>query len=63
LPEKIFRQGLDAGAEFTSSLRESHEASKDKKRDGWITDLGRNVFKAANKGRKKVKMGRWFIAK
>jgi hypothetical protein len=63
LPEKIFRQGLDAGVEFASSLRDSHEKSNDKKKDGWLSDLGRNVFKAANKGRKKVKMGRWFIAK
>jgi len=63
LPEKIFSQGLEAGASFANSLKDLHSKSNEKKPDGWITDLGKNVFKAANKGRKKMKMGRWLVTK
>lgn len=40
---------------------ERHNRSNEKKRDGWIRDLGNNVYRASLKGQKALKLDRLFF--
>jgi hypothetical protein len=48
-------QGVSAGAD---SYVDGHEGSNRKQKDGWIQDLGKNVFKASRKAFRKTVRGR-----
>jgi hypothetical protein len=56
--EKIFEQLLDADIEFMDSYRRRFKESSQKKRDGWLIDIGPNVFRAARDGMKKIRIER-----
>lgn len=47
-------EGLSRGAD---SYLEGHDRANRKARDGWIQDLGQNVFKASRKGFTKTLRG------
>lgn len=56
--EKVLEQVMDAEIEFTNSYRKRFRDSSRKKRDGWLIDMGPNVFKAARDGLKKIRVER-----
>jgi hypothetical protein len=56
--EKITRRIADAQAKSAQSYLSRHEKSNAKKRDGWVQDLGVNVFRASQKGAKALKLNR-----
>ena len=54
--EKLTRKILDASVISSRELRDRHERSSRKKRDGWLRDLGKNMYKAHKKGSKKLRI-------
>jgi hypothetical protein len=38
-----------------------HNNSNRKNKDGWLIDLGKNVTKAARRGRKNLRINRWIM--
>ena len=48
-------QAQEAGA---SAYLERHDRSNSRQRDGWLRDLGNNVYRASRKGQKKLKLNR-----
>jgi hypothetical protein len=58
--EKRFRKLSDAAATMTESYNARHRRSNEKKKNGWIKDLSKNVRKAARKGRKSAKLKKAF---
>ena len=56
--EKVVEQLMDAQIEFMDSYRKRFKDSSRKKRDGWLIDIGPNVFKAARDGLKKIRVER-----
>ncbi len=56
--EKILEQMMDAEMEFMSSYRRRFTDSSRKKRDGWLIDIGPNVFRAVRDGMKKIRVER-----
>ena len=50
--EKAVRRVADAQQGFHETYREGHERSKDKRRDGWVHDLPRNLQRAGRKAQK-----------
>ena len=56
--EKVLEQMMDAQIEFGESYRRRFKDSSQKKRDGWLVDMGPNVFKAFRDGAKKVRLER-----
>ena len=63
IPEALVWQGLDAGTKTIGSLRGSHRRSNVKRRNGWLMDVGTNVVKAVSRGRKRIKIQRFFLAR
>ena len=63
IPETMVWQGLDAGTKAIGSLRASHQRSNAKRRNGWLMDLGTNMGKAVSRGKKRVKIQRFFLGK
>jgi hypothetical protein len=55
--EKLVRRRAQASQAFSNEYAERHRRSNRKKRDGWLRDLGVNVFKANDKAAKKLR--RW----
>ena len=49
-----------AGEAFFTKYRKRHNRSTRKKKNGWLRKLDVNLFKAANAGRKKLKLKRLF---
>ena len=49
------RRGARAQSTAVDTYLARHENSNDKKKNGWLRDLGNNVFKAIGKGRKAMK--------
>jgi hypothetical protein len=56
--ERIIEQMMDAEIEFMDSYRRRFKDSSRKKRDGWLIDIGPNVFRAARDGMKKIRIER-----
>jgi hypothetical protein len=56
--ERILEQMMDAQIEFMDSYRRRFKDSSKKKRDGWLIDIGPNVFRAARDGMKKIRLER-----
>ena len=56
--ERLVRSVADANEAYGSSYAGRHRRSNKKRKDGWIRDLTVNVSKAANKGRKELKLSR-----
>jgi hypothetical protein len=56
--EKVLEQMMDAQMEFMDSYRRRFKDSSKKKRDGWLVDMGPNVFRAVRDGAKKIRVER-----
>jgi hypothetical protein len=54
--EKAVRKMADAASLSADSYLTRHQSSNGKKRDGWIRDLRKNVFRAAKTGGKRIKV-------
>lgn len=52
--EKMVQYDAEARKAALESYLEGHERSKAKKSNGWLRDMGNNVFKAAKTWRKKL---------
>lgn len=52
--EKAVRRVTEAGSAGMSSYLDRHKRSNEKKKDGWIRDLGKNVAAASKKTSKKL---------
>jgi hypothetical protein len=56
--EKLTRRNLQSQQAYADTLLAKHERSNEKKRDGWLRDLGDNTYKASRKAQKKLKLRR-----
>ena len=54
--ERLARRAAEAEDVFSSEYLDRHRRSNRKKRDGWLRDLNRNLYRAAEKGSKKLKV-------
>lgn len=52
--EKSIRQFTKGGEIAASNYLDRHLRSREKKRDGWLRDMGYNLYKANEKGLKKM---------
>jgi hypothetical protein len=58
--ERVARRVADAQAKSSQSYLSRHDRSNQKKKDGWVQDIGPNVFRASQKGVKALKLDRLF---
>ena len=56
--ERMVRTVSNANDAFAGTYARRHRRSNRKRKDGWLRDSLVNVAKAANKGRKKLKVSR-----
>jgi Family of unknown function (DUF6312) len=56
--EKMTRRQAEAIAAYASTYLARHTSSNRKRRDGWLRDMGMNVFRAGRKSMKKLKLGK-----
>lgn len=57
-PEAVVNRVLDTAEEFVSSLNRRHKESCRENANGWLIDLGGNVFRAVSDSRKKLRFER-----
>jgi hypothetical protein len=55
--ERILRHVAEAQQAMASSYLDRHNDSNRRKRDGFLKDLGDNVFRAMRRGNKKLRLG------
>jgi hypothetical protein len=58
VPTKAARRSCSRAEELATSLKRRHRDSRRKTRDGWLMDLGGNVFRAVSDSRKKLRLER-----
>jgi hypothetical protein len=56
--DRAVRRMARAQEAAAASYLERHEQSNAKKRDGWLRDLGNNVYRASRRGQKRLKIDR-----
>jgi hypothetical protein len=56
--DRAVRRMARAQEEAASVYLERHAKSNTKKRDGWLRDLGNNVYRASRRGQKELKLER-----
>ena len=56
--ERVVRRLSEANSDFGTDYLRRHKRSNRKKRDGWMRDLGNNVFRATRKGGKRLTLRR-----
>lgn len=56
--EKAERRVLKAASRASDTLRERHDRSNRKRKDGWVDDMPKNEMRAARKAVKALKIGR-----
>ena len=54
--DRALRRVAKAQQASAEAYIERHDQSKMKRRDGWLTDLGNNVWRASRKGQKALKL-------
>jgi hypothetical protein len=54
--DRALRRLAKAQQASAETYLEGHDRSKTKRRDGWLTDLGNNVWRASRKGQKALKL-------
>jgi len=59
--DRALRRMARAQQAAAASYLERHEQSNAKKRDGWLRDLGNNVYRASRRGQKQLKIDRLFF--
>ena len=60
--EKMMRQTAEASVMSAADYRGRHRRSSEKKRDGWLHDLGKNIAKSQRTGSKRLKPKKVFGA-
>ena len=60
--EKWLRRMADARSTSAIEYQTRHRRSSEKKKNGWLKDLGKNVAKAERLGRKRIKLRKIFTA-
>lgn len=58
--ERGARRLAKGNRKIAQTYLKRHNKSTRKKRDGWLRDLGYNVYRANRKGAKTLKIPRWF---
>jgi hypothetical protein len=53
--DKFVSQGIAAQQAFVDKLRDETKKSRRRTKNGWLIDLGNNVFKAVSSGGKKIR--------
>jgi uncharacterized protein DUF6312 len=56
--DRVMRGIVRAQQTVATTYLERHEKSNNKRRDGWLRDLGNNVYRASMKGPKALKLNR-----
>ena len=56
--EKGVRRLTQANAAFLDDYLGRHNRANRRRKDGWVRDVGVNVLRAANKGRKRLRLSR-----
>jgi hypothetical protein len=56
--ENMMKRMTDAAKAFADTMSDRFNDSRRKRNDGWLRDMGSNVFKAANKARKRMRLDR-----
>ena len=56
--DRAVRRLARAQEAMAETYLERHERSNEKKRDGWLRDLGNNVYRASRRGQKELKIER-----
>jgi hypothetical protein len=56
--DRVMRRIVRAQQTVAATYLQRHENSNNKKRDGWLRDLGNNVYRASMKGQKALKLNR-----
>ena len=54
--ERLLRQISDAQSTTAIEYQARHRRSSEKKKNGWLKDLGRNLSKSQRRGRKRIKV-------
>jgi hypothetical protein len=57
--ERAVCRTMEAQKAFADTLRDETQQSRRRTKNGWLLDLGNNVFKAISKGRKEIRLDRW----
>ena len=58
--ERVVNRTAKAGETFFTNYRDRHNKSTRKKKNGWLKKLDKNLYKAGNKSRKKLKLKKLF---
>ena len=53
--ERMLRRALEAQQTMVTTYLASHNESKAEAKDGWLKDMGNNVYKAVRKAGKKIR--------
>ncbi len=56
--EKVIGRALDAQKEAACEMQRRHRSSKRSRRDGWLVEMGPNLFRAVADGGKKLRVDR-----
>jgi hypothetical protein len=57
--ETVVCRTSDAQKAFADTLRDETQKSRRRTKNGWLLDLGNNVFKAVSSGGKEIRLDRW----
>ena len=57
--EKVVCRTMEAQKAFADTLRDETQKSRRRTKNGWLLDLGNNVFKAISRGGKEIRLDRW----
>ena len=57
--ERVVCQSIEAQKAFADTLRDETQKSRRRTKNGWLLDLGNNVFKAISRGGKEIRLDRW----
>ena len=56
--DRVVKRIARAQETAATTYLERHARSNEKKRDGWLRDMGNNVYRASTKGQKALKLNR-----
>jgi hypothetical protein len=57
--ERVVSRTMEAQRAFADTLRDETQKSRRRTKNGWLLDLGNNVFKAISSGGKEIRLARW----
>ena len=57
--ERVVCRTIEAQKTAADTLRDETQKSRRRTKNGWLLDLGNNVFKAISRGGKEIRLDRW----